>query len=153
MAGMEIWGLIVGGGLTALGALAKTLFDLWKTRRKDAIDEWREIAAGHQQALERHEASAQQQQRAMEALHQDRVACREEVAELRSTLHFSLDAMTRMRDGLVKLGQDPGPIPEMPRPHPPEASSKADFLLRQAQQGMALVQRADEVARSNAPPA
>lgn len=142
---------VVGAIGTAAGVIGGFLLKLFQEQRVakkqdriDALEEWRDLVAKLEQQVERSEAVVRQQQQAIEAIHTAHVECREESAELRSTVHFLYDMLSRHNDLLKQLGHDPGPMPQLP---PPRLKTDPDFLVRQATQSASLVQAAGQVVK------
>jgi hypothetical protein len=106
-----------------LGALLKAWADRSRVKRKDSLDEWRELV---EMGRKEHEA-------AIGLLLGDREACRQEVEDLRT---FAGKA----RNALKELGKDIGDVPpSIRRPY-----TRADFQVNQALQSGIMISEASK---------
>lgn len=110
-----------------------------KDAYKDARDAWKEHLASKDEYIRMQAGVISEMERAGEAAQHALAECREDAAEQGVVNRLLYDLLRRAYAALKALGQDPGPMPDLPQPRQRRAASEAEFLARQAAQSAAVV--------------
>ncbi len=167
--GTDAPGWMVGIGVV-VGALAAALVTVWngwgrakiadkeagvkmdeavrkgqaKTRR-DSLLEWQTISQRLQDQIDRYDVVVRKDQEVIQAVTEEHAECREDYAQARSAIHFLYEHLRLVHERAEQSGLALGDMPELPPMREPIATSRSEFLRRQATQSAELLRESTRV--------
>ncbi len=173
--GTDAPGWMIGIGVV-VGALAAALVTVWngwgrakiadkeagvkmdeavrkgqaKTRR-DSLLEWQTISQRLQDQIDRYDAVVRQHQETIQAITEEHSECREDYAQARAAIHFLYEHLGSVYSQAEKSGLSLGIMPELPRMREPIATTRSEFLRRQATQSAELLRESTRVIQPEKP--